>query len=233
MNDFRECLYNCKNDVSMLKLYFGPNASNDNIQTFIESWNYKSVMNKCLDKAKYNLSSETGLGEKAKIAFMIVMRDDKRYEYTDKQFELMKTDFENITGHKVCFKSSSDVILECNKLFEGNTKDLYKKRTKQFYVLRGFEDFKRFSNQIKASLKFLEYIEGKLINNKEPHYDEYNAHPITIEDYQELRKPIPLLHEDSYELYLMRLKRLKCVPFDEETWSTDMNELKQDHEKNP
>ncbi|XP_060836369.1 uncharacterized protein LOC132919033 [Rhopalosiphum padi] len=74
------------------------------------------------------------------------------------------------------------------------------------------------------TLSNLFIIEGPLVNNAQL-YEIFLDKKITFEDYQELRKPIPLSHETLYSLYSLRLKQLGYIPLEESLWNNEYPEI--------
>ncbi|XP_025209154.1 uncharacterized protein LOC112604370 [Melanaphis sacchari] len=91
-------------------------------------------------------------------------------------------------------------------------------------IFEEFDSFDDFIKQTKISIKFLEGIEGPLVNNKEL-YKVFLENPITLNDYHELRNPLPLAHETLYSLYSIRLQKLGYIPLYQTLWNEQLQTL--------
>uniref|UniRef100_A0A2S2NTV9 Uncharacterized protein n=2 Tax=Schizaphis graminum TaxID=13262 RepID=A0A2S2NTV9_SCHGA len=85
-------------------------------------------------------------------------------------------------------------------------------------IFEGFESYNTFMKNTAAIVKYLQAIEGPLVNNAEL-YEIFLNEKISFEDYLELRQPVPLIHETLYPLYSIRLQKLGYIPLEKSLWN--------------
>ncbi|XP_026811108.1 uncharacterized protein LOC113552423 [Rhopalosiphum maidis] len=113
------------------------------------------------------------------------------------------------------FKLSSDDVQECNSFYKYAEVE---ENIILYDIFEGFESYSDFMLYTSTIVKYLKGIEGPLVNNAEL-YDTFLKNQISFDDYRELHKPIPLLHETLYPLYSMRLQKLGYIPIEESLWN--------------
>eukprot|EP00102_Acyrthosiphon_pisum_P020880 XP_016658090.1 PREDICTED: uncharacterized protein LOC100568758 isoform X2 [Acyrthosiphon pisum] len=182
-------------------------------------------------KYTYNLEfTKTNLGKRAEIAFGIVTDQEEPNELCDEDFEDLSDNYKKFTGDTTYYDTDTSQS-KCLENFEKYNHKKFDEWRSKYNVLKGFNNFKEFSRQIKISLKYLEGLEGKLVNNKKL-YDKFHDNPISEDDFRELSTPLPLKHENFYPLYFMRIKFLGYIPVDNHTWKKQMTELNNSHSPN-
>lgn len=169
--------------------------------------------------------TKTVVGKRTEIAFGIATTQEHPDEFCDETFDVLLANYIKFTDDTTYTNDTDFFQSECSRNFEKYELVDYEKWYLRYSVFKGFDNFEEFSKQIKISLKFLEALEGKLVNNKEL-YNEYHKNPISETDYKELFTPLPLKHEDFYPLFFMRLKFLGYIPMDEDTWNIQMTKLR-------